>query len=184
MSFGLDPNETHSDIDHAIRTAFHADKIMFASAANHGALKPRAFPACRDEVICIHACNGKGKDIGINPDPWPKQYNFTTLGASIQSRWKRNWVYKTGTSFATPIAVACVANALEFARHKCDLSEDTYKLLFRRDRVMRILELMSSPLGGYDFIYPPRLWDGHRDLTIPETLTRIAHGRPLVYTVV
>jgi hypothetical protein len=71
MSFGLKPPtpgdkdfiKALKDIEDAIFTEA-SEKILFATAANHGSHGPRTLPAnCRD-VICIHTSDGKGKDGG------------------------------------------------------------------------------------------------------------------------
>ncbi|CAM1505661.1 Fc.00g112980.m01.CDS01 [Cosmosporella sp. VM-42] len=157
MSFGLESRNV--EIDRAIQRAAKADKIMFAAAANDGGRKPRAFPASRSDVICIHASDGNGNDGGISPTCEPKKDNFTTLGIAVESRWKRKDVFKSGTSFATPVAVGMAANVLEFARHMCDLSEYENECLYRLDGILGILRLLAAPRSGYDFLSANNLWD-------------------------
>src|SRR5271168_3813505 len=72
------------------------------------ALKP-TYPAREANIICIQACDGLGNRADFNPRV-PNGNSFMTLGVSVPSQN----TFKSGTSFATPLAVAMVANALEF----------------------------------------------------------------------
>jgi hypothetical protein len=95
MSLGLEPDNRNVDIDKAISSAFKSNITMFAAAANNGGNKPRAYPANRRTgVICIHASDGHGNDGGISPSPESRKDNFSTLGISIESKWKRKKVLR------------------------------------------------------------------------------------------
>ncbi|CAI7622907.1 unnamed protein product [Penicillium pancosmium] len=180
MSFGLDNQDI--DIDKAIHAAMRANISMFAAASNSGGNKPRAYPSRRiNGVLCIHASDGAGNDGGISPTPLKKRDNFSTLGISISSKWKRKPIYVSGTSFATPIAAALVANVLEFARHKCDLNEHQQEVLYHIDGVRQILTLMveqgTETRGGYDYIMPFHLWTKNRsDSKVAEIITDITNS--------
>jgi len=157
MSFGLDNRDT--DIDKAITTALTRGITIFAAAANSGGNKPRAYPSDKQNaVICIHASDGRGNNGKISPTPLAKGDNFSTLGISIESKWKRSKVQISGTSFATPIAVALAADVLEFARYKCLLSEYEQQCLYGFNGVTKILRLMSDERESYDYITPQHLW--------------------------
>jgi hypothetical protein len=157
MSFGLDYRDT--DIDKAITVALTRGITMFAAGANSGGNKPRAYPSNKQNaVICIHASDGRGNNGKISPTPLAKEDNFSTLGISIQSKWKKNEVHISGTSFATPIAVALAADMLEFAKYKCKLSEYEQQCLYKFNGVTKILRLMSEERDGYDYITPQHLW--------------------------
>ena len=56
----------------------------------------------------------------MSPSPVINDINLTTLGAAVESEWKSKKVYKSGTSFATPVAAAFAANILEFANFKLE----------------------------------------------------------------
>jgi hypothetical protein len=171
MSFGLTSDSlindqqlqlAFRDIDAAIEQA--KSKIFFAAAANHGSHGPRTFPANHDDVICIHASNGKGKDGGISPDPEPRDDNFMTLGMALDFGGKR----KSGTSYAAPMAAAMAAHIVHTAENLLDLPQTAINRL-RTGRGMReMFRLMSGPgySGGYQFVAPwVRLWtkDWHLD---------------------
>ncbi|OBT39280.1 hypothetical protein VE00_10597 [Pseudogymnoascus sp. WSF 3629] len=158
MSFGLDNRDT--DIDKAISIAYNSGITMFAAAANNGGNKPRAYPSNKhNTVICIHASDGGGNRAKINPSPVVKQHNFSTLGISIESRWERKKVQISGTSFATPIAVALAADVLEYARYKCLLSEYEQQCLYHFNGIVQILQLMSKERQGYDYIMPEHIFN-------------------------
>jgi len=114
MSFGLD-NRTQAVTD-AIISAVKKDKIFFAAASNSGGNSGRAYPASLRGVICVHATDGYGNHAGFNPSKEEGGDNFATLGVAIESRWDKQTVNKSGTSFATPVAAGIAANVLQFAR--------------------------------------------------------------------
>ncbi len=161
MSFGYESR--NSTIDDAIARAFKADKLMFAAASNEGGNKGRSRPSKDSRVICIHACDGKGNNGDMNPSPVRNKDNFTTLGVAVQSRWKKKTVYKSGTSFATPVAAAIAANVLEFISIKPQFSEDDRKLLYTSDGMLEVFRIMSKERQGYDYLQPGHLWDGKDD---------------------
>jgi len=161
MSFGFE--DQNRDINAAIVRAFKADKLLFAAASNDGGNKPRSRPARSDKVICIHACDGKGNKGGMSPSPEENSLNFTTLGVAVKSRWKKKTVYKSGTSFATPVAAATAASVLEFANFKCNLSEEDRANLYKREGLLKVFQAMSTKRDGYDYVNPGHMWDGKSD---------------------
>jgi hypothetical protein len=98
------------------------------------------------------------------------------LGVSIESKWKGRKVLKSGTSFATPIAVALAADVLEFARYTCSLSEYDQERLYSFDGVREILRLISRPRQGYDYVTLLHLWSGNTEADIARTITEIARS--------
>ena len=161
MSFGFE-NQNNA-INDAIERAFKADKLMFAAASNEGGNKGRSRPGRNPKVICIHACDGKGNKGDMSPSPVKSKVNFTTLGVAVQSRWKKQTVYKSGTSFATPVAAAIAADVLEFANFKCKLPEEEKELLYKCDGMVEVFRAMSTERDRYDYVQPGHLWDGKDD---------------------
>lgn len=109
MSFGF--ADEQPCIGHAIREALYKRKdsiLFFAAASNSGANDREMFPARHDSVISIRATNANGDFEDSNP---PKREDesmvFGTLGVDIPSAWAGSdvEVYKSGSSFATAIAV-------------------------------------------------------------------------------
>lgn len=132
-------------------------KLIFAAASNSGGNGVRAYPATGRGVFAIHATKGNGSHPEEDMNP-PAQGsgmdNFATLGCGIPSRWKGDDVLISGTSFATPIAAAIAANALEFAR-LAPAHLQSSPGYFSSYRGMRhLLHMMSSKVGNYDYIRP------------------------------
>lgn len=171
MSFGFE-NENEA-IDEAIDRAFKADKLIFAAASNEGGNKRRSRLGRSPSVICVHACDGKGNKGGMSPSPLRRKENFATLGVAVKSRWKGKTVYKSGTSFATPMAAAIAANVLEFANFKCNLSIKHRKLLYSRSGMAKLFEAISEERDGYDYVQPGRLWDDKDETELAEDIRDI-----------
>jgi hypothetical protein len=166
------------DIQDAIRNAsIKAPRVMFAAASNSGKNEKRAFPARYDPwVICVHASDGNGNDGGINPPP-QSGINFMTLGIGLELL-ERHWVaagktrraaykraYKSGTSFATPIAAGIAATVLDLAARVSFVNDRVKKKLRRCEEMRKVLELMSTPAqnfgGQYSFLAPWNHWERH-----------------------
>lgn len=173
--------EDNALIDKAIEVCLHpppgsgSKKIVFAAAANWGGNAERAYPARRDGVICVHATDGKGNPGRFNPDAVQDGDNFATLGVSVHSRWAGNDVWKSGTSFAAPIAAGIAANILEFASHHLhDLSDDDRRWLYSSRGMRAVFRRMASRRGDYDYVRPWKLWqtqDGRKECTDEDIIT-------------
>jgi subtilisin family serine protease len=171
MSFGFE--DKNDAIEEAIEKAFKADKLMFAAASNEGGNKGRSRPSRSSNVICIHACDGKGNKGDMSPSPVKKKDNFTTLGVAIRSRWKKKTVYKSGTSFATPVAAAIAADVLEFANFRCKLSEKDRIRLYKKEGMVEVFRAMSETRDNYDYVQPGHLWDTKDDEEVAKTIRDI-----------
>jgi hypothetical protein len=165
-----------SEIDGAIRRARKAEPsaVCFAAASNSGGNADRAYPANRpDFVICVHASDGQGNNCGINPPPTPGDLNLTTLGISVASEEKGQVVHKTGTSFATPIAAALVANMLEIARYCCQFTEEEQASLHDFSTINKILHGLVRKMGdGYQYLSPQKIMDIDALVSTMETAVR------------
>ncbi|UKZ92453.1 uncharacterized protein TrAFT101_007408 [Trichoderma asperellum] len=162
MSFGYESKK--QAIEDAIERASKAGILMFAAASNEGGnRRDRSRPGRNPEVICIHACDGKGNRGDMNPNPQRNEYNFTALGVAVKSYWKKKKVYKSGTSFATPVAAAFAADILEFANFRCELKEEDKKLLYKKHGMQAVFRSMSNERDEYDYLQPNLLWDDGDD---------------------
>lgn len=165
MSFGF--HGKNKEIEDALDRAKRKDKLLIAAASNGGGNSSRSRPACQDNVLCIHACDGNGNSGNMNPTPHPDSDNFTTLGIGIRSRWNGKNVFKSGTSFATPIAAGIAANMIEFANSHPILSD--YRQLIRTFSGMRAVFRRLSKIpgdpetinrrGGYRYVTLFSLWE-------------------------
>ncbi len=172
MSFGFE--DGNDLIDAAVDNAIDAGKLIIAAASNNGGLSGRARPARYEGVICIHATDGKGNKGGMNPSPLPNRDNFATLGVAVPFKWKGKDVWKSGTSFAVPIAAGFAAGIMEFAKCRCtNLKPRKLKILQRKQGMQVIFQEMAELRDGYDFIHPVRLWGGWRDLKTEQQTVKV-----------
>lgn len=163
MSFGF-PRRVpgYLELEQAIRDAEHANILIFAAASNDGGNRKRAYPARADRVICVHSSDGQGNPSDFSPTPVENQDNFSTLGEAVRSSWPvelcdlekdpEAMIYKSGTSFATPIAVAMAAFLLLYARQ--NLLPVDAGLLKRTANMKAVLNLISESRKGYSYIAP------------------------------
>ncbi|EHK48574.1 hypothetical protein TRIATDRAFT_53348 [Trichoderma atroviride IMI 206040] len=157
LSFGLGQNP---NIKSSIKGLVEAGKIIFAAASNDRGNEPRAFPASQDGVFGIHVSDGKGNRVGMTPAP-VRGDNFSTLGNAIDSWWDGEDVYISGSSFATPVAAAIAANALEFIRHNFASDRDCAKYFYTPLGMRELFRCLSDRIDGYDYVKPwkKHLWD-------------------------
>ncbi|KAK1763247.1 hypothetical protein QBC33DRAFT_480070 [Phialemonium atrogriseum] len=155
MSFGM--KKEVPVVAEAISHALHRGKLIFAAAANEGGLQPRAYPASHPGVICIHASDGYGTPATFNPNPEVVGDNFSTVGTGIESEWNGQAVFKSGTSFATPVAAGIAANILEFA-HTRLRKPDGPEFLSSYRGMRALLACMAPERQKYHFISPWRVF--------------------------
>jgi hypothetical protein len=130
-------------------------KLIFAAASNSGGNGKRAYPARERGVFAIHATNDDGSSpTDLNPPRDEFMSNFATLGCRIPSRWDGRDIFITGTSFATPVAVAIAANALEFVQQAQDKFRGNPRHFFVYKGMHRLLSCMSNRKGDYDYVRP------------------------------
>jgi hypothetical protein len=173
MSFGFPTRDTA--IQEAIKYAFYRDVIMFAAASNGGGNRGIAYPANQHSmVICINSTDGKGNVSGFSPNRDPRSENFATLGEVVESAWPSSKhddkQCKSGTSYATPIAVAVAATLLQYVRWKLPESNNAAaKRLRSCDGMKAVLAEMSEDRDrhGYMYIAPWKFL--HVSPTNPET---------------
>lgn len=161
MSLGLDRLDAGIEkaLDAAINPANGSSrKIVFAAASNGGANVHRVYPARRNGVICISASDGYGNTGGFNPTPVGSSNDndsFTTLGVDVESKWDNKDVYKSSTSFSTPIAAGIASNILEFAMQEKVYTNDHQKqFLFSYQGITKVFRQMSVERDGYYYITP------------------------------
>ena len=82
-------------------------------------------------------------------------------------------MWKSGTSFATPIAAGFAANVLEFADVHCNLDARQRAILQEHRGMVALFYRMSINRDRYDFVHPNRLWDGRGDELVAEEIKQI-----------
>lgn len=187
MSFGFPRRiDGYQDLEKAIRDAEYADILIFAAASNSGGNRRRAYPARDDKVICVHSSDGHGNPSDFNPTPLRNQDNFSTLGEAVRSSWPAElceldnpeaMVYKSGTSFATPVAAATAAFLLAFARQYLPRTEA--EMLKRTAGMKAALNLISEERRGYHYLAPsmaPDNFFGKGEQFITVNMTHALNG--------
>lgn len=167
MSFGF---RTRSErISTAIAKAYHKNIPMFAAASNGGGNESRAFPASDRKVLCVHSTDDKGNRSKFSPTALKRTENFALPGENIKSSWPRTsdapsgHEIKSGTSFATPVAVAIAANVLEYANQRLTAIPSNLRQMIRSDAGMRKIFTLMVKDGEhlrdtYDYVTPWRLF--------------------------
>lgn len=164
MSFGF-PKWTKAVqcIQDAIVGAYKAGVVIFAAARNSGGNDDIAYPANQHEVICISSTDGNGNPSGFNPSAVPGR-NFSTLGENVLSSWPQSEsVWKSGTSYSTPIAAGIGSLILEYVRHKLPEYEMKIKGI---QGMQAILDLMAKERDDFKYIAPWRLFSGNQQENI------------------
>ncbi|KAI8712716.1 Peptidase-S8 domain-containing protein [Fusarium sp. LHS14.1] len=138
--------------------------VVIAAASNWGGNRHIAFPACYEDIICVHSTDGFGNPSKTNPTP-QKGKDFAVLGMSIKSSSKgkdkkRMEEYISGTSYATAIGAGIAANVLDFASRDPKLWDDEKGWLYSSWGMSRVFRRMSEERRGYRYVTPWRLFDG------------------------
>lgn len=167
MSFGFpDRCYDYDDLARHIQSAYAKGIVIFAAASNEGANGPRSYPARDPRVMCVHAFDGLGKDArSFNPLAVPNEDNFATLGIGLQCSWKGVTCYKSGTSFATPIAAGIAANSLQYAKFhteegRLSKQDKIYERLRTFDGMRKMFQIMTAHQDklGYQWVCPWNFW--------------------------
>ncbi|KAF7553489.1 hypothetical protein G7Z17_g3625 [Cylindrodendrum hubeiense] len=167
MSFGYPTNQVdgYGELEGAILYAHSKNVLVFAAASNSGANLDRAYPARDPHVICVHATDSDGNRSKFSPTALAHDLNIATIGEAVQSAWPVSLCdtrtnpecvqYKSGTSYATPIAVGIAAFLLQYARlHLADQAD----MLKRQSRMKEVFRKISQKTqqsmsrDGYDYI--------------------------------
>ncbi|EHK50330.1 hypothetical protein TRIATDRAFT_81264 [Trichoderma atroviride IMI 206040] len=128
MSFGFPTCNTadYHELEAALAHA-HANRVLlFAAASNSGGKLGHAYPARDQHVIAIHSTDTNGNRSAFSPTAMDHDINLATVGEAVESAWpvylsdetsNPNFVkYKSGTSYATPIAAGIAGFLLLYSR--------------------------------------------------------------------
>jgi hypothetical protein len=138
--------------------------LIFASASNDTNEGQRTWPASNSGVICVYSAKFWGGKSDYNP-PTEEGFNFGFVGEEIRPAWGRRELqdyarttytkmdYKSGTSYATPVAVSCAAfiigfmNLMGWSNWTCLHDPRTW------EGMERLLGLMSTPVDDkFDWV--------------------------------
>lgn len=153
-------------IEKAIKLAGASDVLIFAAAANHGALDQVAFPARMNGVFAINSADGHGAKSAFTPRPRNDNDNFSVLGEAVRAAWPLSLIsggfaYSSGTSHATPVAVGIAALVLEFYKRSVGHEEHPiYKRLRSYEgmaQVFRRMMVIDRAFDGYTWLCPSAL---------------------------
>lgn len=87
LSFGLSYQIAGLDgLRKAIKDVYSKDIVIFAAAANHGAMDDVTFPANLPKVICVNSADGDGNRSPFNP-PIKREGSISALGEAIPASW-------------------------------------------------------------------------------------------------
>lgn len=119
LSFGFPKfHDQLEPIRIAIFEARTRNVLLFAAAGNEGGNQGVFWPAQLLDVIRINAADSYGNEVAFNPSDGAGR-RICTLGEAtpsceLDTKKNNEWVHRSGTSFATPIAVAIAAIVLGF----------------------------------------------------------------------
>ncbi|KAK7423676.1 hypothetical protein QQX98_000866 [Neonectria punicea] len=166
MSFGYPTNQIdgYGNLEKAILYAHSQGVLLFAAASNSGANLDRAYPARDRHVICVHSTDSDGNRSKFSPTALAHGPNIATMGEAVQSSWpvslcdtrtNPNCVqHKSGTSYATPIAVGIAAFLLQYARlHLADQADMLKKQSGMEAMFQKIAEKTQQSISRDDYDY-------------------------------
>lgn len=150
MSFGFHTRdvEGYDELERAIHNAYSSHVLLFAAASNSGANLDRAYPARDENVICINSTDANGNRSPFSPTALADTLNLATVGEAVESAWPvrlcespSGLKHKSGTSYATPIAVSIAGFLLQYTR--LHIPEHAY-LLQRRSKMQAVLRKIAE----------------------------------------
>ncbi|KAI0183575.1 pfs domain-containing protein [Xylaria flabelliformis] len=168
MSFGFPTCDTEDyiELENALANAYANKVLLFAAASNDGGRLGRSFPAREPTVIAVHATDTYGNRSSFSPTATDDDISIATVGEAVESAWPvhlcdeeatdQDYVkYKSGTSYATPIAAGIAAFLLLYARIHIPTKADALKSYQRMKAVLRKVAekgINHTRRDGYHFI--------------------------------
>lgn len=166
MSFGYPTNQKddYEELEKALLYAHSKHVLLFAAASNSGANLDRAYPARDPHVICVHSTDSNGNRSEFSPTALTRDSNIATIGEAVISAWpvrlcnmKTNpdcVQCKSGTSYATPIAVGIAAFLLQYVRlHLPDKADRLKRKEKMIDLLLKIAEKTQQSISRDDYNY-------------------------------
>ena len=159
LSLGFETVEYPDDLSQEITECLNNGIMIYASASNMGGNGSRTYPAKYPGVICVHSATHEGNKSTFNPDPEGLD-NFSFVGEFIRPTWEpfkreSSMSYKSGTSFATPVAVSVAAFMIAYIRK--NMPNQQWRIKPWSCIGMQIIfRLMKKRRDNYDWISPIR----------------------------
>ncbi|KAI0401306.1 hypothetical protein F4802DRAFT_619006 [Xylaria palmicola] len=161
LSFGFDSVSSPDTMGDEIRECLHHGIMIFASASNDGGEGSRTYPAKYPGVVCAHSATWRGSKAERNPG-LEKGLNFSFVGEYVRPTWSSTHssgdgrvAYRSGTSYAAPVAVSVAAFMIGYIRKKMPNVKWVIKP-WSPEGILKIFELMSVKIDGYDWVSPTR----------------------------
>lgn len=174
LSFGFSKRKGayfgENGISKEISRCFKDDEkkiLVFASASNDTREGWRTWPAQEPGVICVHSAKHWGGPSDFNPPPEGGD-NFSFVGEEVRPTWGRRELqdptnpkfskltYKSGTSYATPVAVSVAAFIIGYIKLNGWSNWQFGHDPLTPEGMQAIFKLMSRPVAGYDRVSPTR----------------------------
>lgn len=161
LAFGFDGRRNPDDIGTEIRQCLHEDIMIFASASNDGGEGSRTYPAKYPQVISAYSTNCQGNKSAFNPSP-EKGRNFSFVGEHVRPIWplktpkgSTKMEYKSGTSYATAVAVSIAAFMIDYIRKNWP-DQNWGVNPESSNGIQKIFAMMAKERDGYDWVSPTR----------------------------
>lgn len=166
LSLGFDSVQSSDSMGDEVRECLHDGVIVFASASNDGGEGSRTCPAKYAGVICAHATTWRGNKSELNPGR-EEGPNFSFVGEHVRPIWKpepakvaskreeTKMEYKSGTSYATPVAVSVAAFMIGYIRKNMPDFAWVIKPWSPRG-ILAIFRMMAVNIDGYEWVSPTR----------------------------
>ena len=142
-----------------IRDCLYAKIPIFASASNDGADGARTYPAKYEGVICAHAADWQGAKSKGNPGLEAGR-NFMFVGEHVRPTWSdrptpstEQMPYRSGSSCATPVAVAVAAFMIGYIHKKMPGFSWVTEPCSPKG-IRAIFGMMARKIDGYDWVSP------------------------------
>ncbi|TGJ84207.1 hypothetical protein E0Z10_g4570 [Xylaria hypoxylon] len=161
LSFGFDSVRSPDAMGDEIRQCLHDGIMVFASASNDGGEGSRTYPAKYPGVVCAHSATWRGSKAESNPG-LEGDLNFSFVGELVRPVWPaknpaddNRMKYKSGTSYAAPVAVSVAAFMIGYIRKKMPDYPWVIKP-WSPEGIFIIFKMMAMRVDGYDWVSPTR----------------------------
>jgi hypothetical protein len=175
LSFGLKGRRIRKIYDE-IEEARNANILIFAAANNDGGHAGRTYPANHGPgVFCIHSATGEGNKASYNPTPVPREDNFSVVGDCISSCWpspteSNKKKYMSGSSFATPVAVAVAAFMIAFIRKNMPQHKEWNRPPQTFNGMRELFHMMVESRDEYHWVSLLGYFDAHKESKIMQDI--------------